>query len=372
MNTKKKDTNLIIDNLIDFFHDLTGNRSIPRLFPNEFKADNLKKYKNKFQQLTFLFEKYNKSKKVDDLIQSLVNNLSNSWNPDLEAGLNKIIDDLNLTCKKGKISRIIRMRDLLEIEKQLKSNPEKKEEILTSYGISTAEYDKLFSEFEDIIQKMKENTKSLLKSFEPAFALQKIMEPITNILKFLPNLPSYNLITLPHIPTKKPDIFEKVEISEYTNLCPLNNGNCALPLAEVKNLKNSQPYAFLIFPDKDFYNQILVNSVEKVLREFNFNLKYATSDAFVGDKFCKICRLVKFSNVCIAELGDLNLNVFLEIGLSIGYQKYIILTLNENSTLQNAIPFNLTPFMNVPYRAREQLMKGLRSHLKEVISYLDY
>ncbi len=56
MNEGKENKSIVINSLINFFQSLAGNRSMPRLFPNEFKGENLREYKNKAQQLAYLFD----------------------------------------------------------------------------------------------------------------------------------------------------------------------------------------------------------------------------------------------------------------------------------------------------------------------------
>ncbi len=64
-------------------------------------------------------------------------------------------------------------------------------------------------------------------------------------------------------------------------------------------------------------------------------------------------------------------NLSAEIGLVMGFNKLIILTLNENQTSQKDIPFDINPFMNIPYNSNEDLKKKMEDHLDELIVYLD-
>ena len=111
---------------------------------------------------------------------------------------------------------------------------------------------------------------------------------------------------------------------------------------------------------------------------FDFRITYSTTicinnaEPFFGRKYCKICSFIKFSNFCIAEIGELNSNVLMEVGLAFGLNKFTILTLNENYTEQSDVPFDLNSFMNIPYKTNEKLEKELEDHVKKIKKFIDF
>ena len=60
----------------------------------------------------------------------------------------------------------------------------------------------------------------------------------------------------------------------------------------------------------------------------------------------------------------------MEIGLAFGFDKFTILTLNENYTSQKEIPFDLNSFMNIPYKTNDELKINLKNHVEKIIHYI--
>ena len=82
MKSPRTKQDFIIDKLINFFYNLTGNRAMPNLFSNVFNEEVLKEYKNKSKQLAYIFKIYKENDKIIDLLNILIENIS--WTEDLE------------------------------------------------------------------------------------------------------------------------------------------------------------------------------------------------------------------------------------------------------------------------------------------------
>jgi hypothetical protein len=370
--------------LINFFQGLAGTRAMPNLFPSEFDEENLIKYKNKAKQLGHLFDKYFKHNSAQELLQILIDNLSTWWSTDHDSELNEIIEPLHLICINGDVQYLAKKKEQTDItfgqfsklSEEIEREPEKEEEILTKYGVSKELYD----EFLATLKKFSSDCVKIVKS-PITESLSQVMKISESFMKNLFNFPVQNLnipitpllinqtVTRPSLkPTIEGPLLKGMKI--FRDLCQLNKGYCALPEEEIDKLNEDGRYAFLIYPIKDKYDD-LVEISRKVLSKREIPLKTAIADSFIGAGFCKICRLVKFSSLCIAELGDLNQNVFLEIGLSMGFGKFLILTLNEDFTKQEDVPFDIKPFMNIPYQEKDVLEKKLTDYIDELSAYLD-
>lgn len=372
MSSPRDKQDFIIDNLINFFYHLSGNRSMPNLFPEVFDKDTIREYNNKSKQLAYLFKIHKQNDSIDNLLNILINNLS--WNEHLEEQLNKLIEPLSLIYHNGKVSKISEVGEELtfgefnEIYKEIQKKPDNREQILAKYNISQEDFNK----FKESMKSFTKMTNSIAKSISPTIDLMKVMEPIRQIIKTLPNI-----TFIPELPMQTispPIIYPSIEEAEareritLIGLCPITSGTCSLPDVVVRELENKRPYAFLIFPSE---HKDLEKISKKILTDNGIELITAIAEPSIGGKYCKICSLIKYCNFCIAELGELNLNVFMEIGLAFGFDKFTILTLNENYTTQDKIPFDLDSFMNIPYKTNNELAKGLKDHVKKIMKYLD-
>jgi hypothetical protein len=97
----------------------------------------------------------------------------------------------------------------------------------------------------------------------------------------------------------------------------------------------------------------------------------ATGEEFVGEGFCKICQLCWCSDFGIAELGDLNPNVMVEIGLMWGFGKHVIFTLHKEYTPIEEVPFDLENLLCVIYGSVKRLGPGLDDKIRYLIHKLD-
>jgi len=61
----------------------------------------------------------------------------------------------------------------------------------------------------------------------------------------------------------------------------------------------------------------------------------------------------------------------MEVGLAFGLNKFTILTLNENYTKQTDIPFDLSNFMDIPYKTNEVLESQLEDQVQKIKKFID-
>ena len=344
---------------------------MPNLFSNVFNEEVLKENENKSKQLAYLFEIYKKDDIIVNLLNILIENLS--WTEDLEKQLNKLIEPLKLICQNGLVAKRSELEGeitfgvFINASKEISKNPEEKEKILAKHNISQKEY----NEFDDAL-------KSINKKLTPIFEklLPKIPKlpniPILKTSEIFETLASFTFLPTTSIST--PLIYPSVEAIQppekvtFSGLCPLTNGSCSLSEVAVRELEGKRPYGFLIYPSK---HVDLLKIVKKILSNNTIELITAIAEPFVGGKYCKICSFIKFSNFCIAEIGELNPNVLMEVGLALGLNKFTILTLNENYTKQSDVPFDLNSFMNIPYKTNEKLENELEVYVKKIKKFID-
>ena len=147
-------------------------------------------------------------------------------------------------------------------------------------------------------------------------------------------------------------------------------GTCGLSKVEFEKRNSDKPYVFVMMPYRSRYydtwekiNNIIQN---KRMKRKKIQVKCAANERKIGGGFCKICQLMWFSDFGVAELGDLNRNVFLEIGMLWGFSKPIIFTINREFTNIKDVPFDLENFIFIPYSNS----KELEENLKDKINYL--
>ena len=91
---------------------------------------------------------------------------------------------------------------------------------------------------------------------------------------------------------------------------------------------------------------------------------------FVGHGYCNICALCLHSYFGIAELGHLNPNVLLEVGMMNAFGKPVILTLDTRLTKLSKVPFDLSGYLIVIYDNQKALASGLESKSEAILEVL--
>lgn len=162
--------------------------------------------------------------------------------------------------------------------------------------------------------------------------------------------------------------------------CLMHGGKCGLEKSVVGQRLSSKPYIFVALPSSEAFNDtenVTRAVVEggyvfsqkykpKKIKGKKFNVLLARDERFVGQGICKICQLCWFCEFGITELGTLNPNVMIEIGLLLGFGKKIIYTLHLSYLNIKEVPFDLGNPMLVPY----QSMTRLASNLEDKINFI--
>jgi len=146
-------------------------------------------------------------------------------------------------------------------------------------------------------------------------------------------------------------------------------GACKLQRGVIKSRLSQKPYAFIALPYGESFDDTesairivlsggrLFEQSYKVRKLHGKMIKpiLARDTCFIGESTCKICQLCWFADFGISELGGLNPNVMVEIGLLWGFGKRIIFTLNLNHTAIKQVPFDIGNQMMVPYHSVKRL-----------------
>jgi len=93
--------------------------------------------------------------------------------------------------------------------------------------------------------------------------------------------------------------------------------------------KDNQVFVAYDYKDKDIKS--IVNYIIPILESHNLKPIIASDKIVNYDFMCKICGLIQESKYILAEISVQNLNVGLELGLAIGFQKKTMLIANKNS-----------------------------------------
>lgn len=172
--------------------------------------------------------------------------------------------------------------------------------------------------------------------------------------------------------------------------CVLNAGRCSLRSDDTRRneLIKKQPYGFIMRPYEE--DCLDMERACKEVIKINYCIAQnatprekvgspnrdematvlAKDETFIGNGYCQICSLCLYAYFGVAELGHLNPNVLLEIGLMFAFAKPVIFTLDKRLTTIDEVPFDLNGVLLIPYQNYQELQKGLKSKLSAVLEEL--
>jgi len=140
--------------------------------------------------------------------------------------------------------------------------------------------------------------------------------------------------------------------------CSLIGDSC-MQIFETKN------QCFVIYDyDLEGYDTSVSNAIEKSGLKSVIS-KHLNKGESMGMYCTKICKPIRSSKICIADVTEDNSNVGLEIGLAWRYGKPVILTMNKGERKEP--PSDLMAFTRVEYKNLKELEKKL---LDQIISQL--
>lgn len=172
--------------------------------------------------------------------------------------------------------------------------------------------------------------------------------------------------------------------------CVLNAGKCILSSDDARRneLAKKQPYSFIMRPyTRDCVDmELACNKIIKIDYYIAHNatpeekdsaptrnevaVVLAKDETFIGHGYCQICSFCLYSYFGVAELGHLNPNVLLEIGLMLAFGKPVIFTLDTRLTTIDEVPFDINGILLIPYQNYKELESGLNSKVTAVLEEL--
>ncbi len=160
--------------------------------------------------------------------------------------------------------------------------------------------------------------------------------------------------------------------------CPqASSQGCALVEKNVTLWNKKRPYVLIMSPygPEGRYDDTIL-TIKTVVSDKKLggkNLRAILSKDFrmPTAKYCKICQCCWFAEFGIAELGDTNSNVMMEIGLMFGFGKPVIFTMHKDFVRLEDLPFNVDNFMHIPYQSKLYLSPELDKYVDSLIELRD-
>lgn len=154
---------------------------------------------------------------------------------------------------------------------------------------------------------------------------------------------------------------EKWERQERGRFCALTGGLCLMSVEE------EPASCFVGFTYSPYFDEVVDSVIKPVLLEFGIKPKVAKEEYYGGNILCNICQLAQSSSFGIMDISLLNPNVMLELGLILGLNKKVVLTISKVHQGELAAPSDLAGFYRVEYENYEELRVKLRTVLKKYI-----
>lgn len=137
--------------------------------------------------------------------------------------------------------------------------------------------------------------------------------------------------------------------------CPLTSKICP------EQIKDDPTLVFVAMPIRSEYEDVFKN-IENVLASYGLKAWIAQKELRRGHILCKICEKIQTSNFGIFEITDLSPNVMLELGLSYGMGKPILLIAKS----LEKVPSDLRGLEIIEYRNLGELERQLHSYLSTI------
>jgi hypothetical protein len=122
--------------------------------------------------------------------------------------------------------------------------------------------------------------------------------------------------------------------------------------------------AFVFMPLREDLQDVYSNGIKKTLEDLGWSCGRADEKFDTPEIMCTICKSAQEASLIIADLTGRNPNVFLEVGLAFGLEKYVVLL----SQISADIPFDTRTFRTIIYDpVKISDLKGLLGTLVKTI-----
>jgi hypothetical protein len=129
-------------------------------------------------------------------------------------------------------------------------------------------------------------------------------------------------------------------------------------------IKGSPRTAFVFMPFDKKLEDTYQKGIKKPLEELDWTCHRADEKFDAPEIICTICKSVQEADVIFADVTERNPNVFLEVGLAFGLEKYVVF-LSQNP---KDIPFDARTFRTIVYDPNEllELNKRIRALIAKI------
>jgi len=150
--------------------------------------------------------------------------------------------------------------------------------------------------------------------------------------------------------------------------CLIHHGICP----EVLDFK---PRTFFVgFPFKPQYTKDLKEKIDQVANQLNLNPLYPAETQKKGVILCKVCKEIQETDFSVFDITERNPNVMLEVGLSFGFGKEVVLLNNPKyaEELRKGYPIDLNGILIVQYDAVSDIKdrRDFKEKISEIMKYL--
>jgi len=137
----------------------------------------------------------------------------------------------------------------------------------------------------------------------------------------------------------------------------------------IKNfkVKTNLAKAFVIMPFKSPFNEFYEKIIKKVCKDLNIEVKRGDEIISTNVVMQDIIQDINYSNFIIAEVSEINPNVYYELGYAHALNKPVILLAKKDTK----IPFDISPYRIIYYDDniifKDELENKLKLYLKSMI-----
>lgn len=141
-------------------------------------------------------------------------------------------------------------------------------------------------------------------------------------------------------------------------ICFKNLKPCPFSIEEKANT------AFVFMPFEKELQVVYKNGIKETLEDLGWTCHRSDEKFDAPEIVCTICKNAQEANLILADLTGKNPNVFLEVGLAFGLEKYVVFL----SQSPEDIPFDAKTFRTIMYDPRElsELRRKMRTLIRSI------
>jgi len=138
-------------------------------------------------------------------------------------------------------------------------------------------------------------------------------------------------------------------------ICFKNLKPCPFSIEEKANT------AFVFMPFEEELREVYITGIKETLEDLGWTCNRSDEKFDAPEIICTICKNAQEASLILADLTGRNPNVFLEVGLAFGLEKYVVFL----SQTPEDIPFDTRTFRTIIYDPHE--LPGLRKNVRALV-----